>query len=448
MTTFSTIESITKAWDARRLGLQDVRRQTIERRERILREATSQGIPTTRSEEWKYTSLRPLIEQKFDLIATLQVAKTQLDGDEVDLISSRLAPDAIPVVFVDGRLDLSWPGSEALDPDFFRTLTNTELEEDASWWESWQSAPGMNGLFAGINAGLAHDGVVIGLNRKQVLTRPIHIVHVATAKNPLAARVNRVLIEVPELAKLRVYEEFISLDSSSHKWTNALTQFKLGPLADCGYYRIVASPGCFHTGTVTASLDKGSRLETISLTAGSRLARINIDLQYTSPDAECILNGLYLTSGDDHVDHHTAVEHLVGHCRTHQLYKGILAGKSRAVFNGKIFIRKDAQKTEAYQTNKNLLLSSDAEVDAKPQLEIDADDVKASHGAAIGSIDPMELFYLQSRCIGRSEAMAMLSRGFADDVVMRLHDETAKRLLSDRVGHWFKDLVDLEERMS
>jgi Fe-S cluster assembly protein SufD len=141
------------------------------------------------------------------------------------------------------------------------------------------------------------------------------------------------------------------------------------------------------------------------------------------------------------VDHHTSVDHQVGHCRTHQLYKGILNDESRAVFNGKIFIRKDAQKTEAYQTSKNLLLSKAAEVDAKPQLEIDADDVKASHGAAIGSVDPLELFYLQSRCIGRAEAMAMLCRGFADDVVMRLKDDGAKRLLNARVADWFAQEV-------
>ena len=442
MTIFSTLESIEQAWEKRRGTLQETRRQTIERRERILRSAIAKGIPTTRSEDWKYTSLRPLIEQKFDLIGALAAEKTHLDAETVEQLKARLAPNAIPVVFVDGRLDLSWPGSEALDPDFFRSLSSAELEEDSSWWDSWQSSCGMDGLFAGLNAGLAHEGVVIGLNRRQVLARPIHILHVATKHNRLAARVNRVLISVPECAKLRVYEEFIAVDQEVGEWSNVLTQFKLGPLADCGYYRIIASPGSYHTGSVTASLEKGSRLETFSLTAGSRFARINMDIQYNAPDAECILNGLYLACRNEHVDHHTAVEHRVGNCRTHQFYKGIMADQSRAVFNGKIFIRKDAQGTEAYQTNKNLLLSTEAEVDTKPQLEIDADDVKASHGAAIGSIDPLELFYLQSRCIGRAEAMAMLCRGFANDAVLRLGDDVAKNLLGQRVGEWFKSLVD------
>jgi Fe-S cluster assembly protein SufD len=245
---------------------------------------------------------------------------------------------------------------------------------------------------------------------------------------------------VPEAAKLRVYEEFISArgDSPDGAWNNTLTQLKLGPLGDCGYYRVLSSPGSFHTGAVTAVLDKGSRLETVSLTAGARLARINVNVHFKAPDAECFLDGLYLTRGNEHVDHHTTVDHEVGHCRSHQLYKGILSDQSRAVFNGKVFIRKDAQSTEAYQTNKNLLLSREAEVDTKPQLEIDANDVKASHGAAIGSINPAELFYLQSRCISKADAMAMLCRGFADDVVMRVTDDTAKFLLTSRVRDWFK----------
>jgi Fe-S cluster assembly protein SufD len=144
----------------------------------------------------------------------------------------------------------------------------------------------------------------------------------------------------------------------------------------------------------------------------------------------------------DHVDHHTAVDHRVGQTRTNQLFKGILSDSARLVFNGKIFIRKQAQKSEAYQTCKNLLLSENAEANAKPQLEIDADDVKASHGAAIGTVNPQELFYLQSRCIEKSKAMAILCRGFADDVMFRLKDNQIREALAARVGRWFEGQAD------
>jgi Fe-S cluster assembly protein SufD len=443
MTTFSTVQTIQEAWSLRKSGLIETRRQTIERRERAVTSALAQGIPNTRREEWKYTSLRPLIDRNFDLVETLRHSGAPVDAQTVELVNSRLAVDAIPVVFVDGRLDLTWPGAEALDPDFFRTLSEAELEEDATFWDEWQFAQGMDHLFAGLNSGLAHEGVVITLNKNQVLKQPIHIVHLATKDAPNAARINRVLISVPENAWLRVYEEFISVHENSFKpnvgeWTNALTQLKLGPSANCGYYRILSSVGSFHTGSVTAVLDKASRLETFSLAVGSRFARINIDVRFTAPDAECVLDGLYLVQGDEHIDHHTTVDHTVGQCKTYQLYKGILADKGRAVFNGKIYLRKDAQGSEAYQTNKNLMLSSDAEVDTKPQLEIDANDVKASHGAAIGSIDAAELFYLRSRCIGEAEATAMLCRGFADECVMKVADPQAKTVLSRYVREWFK----------
>ena len=446
MTSFSTPQSVKSAWQSRMALMTDVRRQVIEARERMVDRGLVDGIPNTRHEEWKYTSLRPLIDGPFDLGVLPPNLESKPRQKLVQAVTQRLAPDAVPVVFVNGRLDLSWPGSQALDPQWFRTLKDAEHQEDATWWDQWQSENGMGQIFAGLTAGMASDGVLISLERRQTLKRPIHIMHLTTNAAARHACINRVLISAPEGSRIRVYEEFLSLDDDGQSldissWSMPLTQLRLGPVADCGYYRIVQSPSSYHTGTVTALLERGSRLETFALTAGAKLARVNLDVRYTAPDAECLLDGLYLVNDGEHVDNHTAVEHLVGHCRSRQLYKGILAGKSRAVFNGKVFIRKDAQSTEAYQTNKNLMLSSDAEVDTKPQLEIDADDVKASHGAAIGTIDPMELFYLQSRCIGRAEAMAMLCRGFADEVVMRLVDRDAQLVLGRHVAQWFENLA-------
>jgi Fe-S cluster assembly protein SufD len=449
MTFFSSIDSIKDAWAERKSALSDTRRQTIERRERAVMQSIAHGIPTTRNEEWKYTSLRPLVAGQFDLIEAIRNPREMLDGAAVDAINEKLVPNAIPIVFVDGRLDLSWAGSEDLDPDFFRTLADVELEEDSDWWDVWQTTSGMDQIFSSLNAGLAHEGVVISVNPRQEMSRPIHILHLNTGKLSSAARMNRVIVHAAESSRLRVYEDFWTIDERALKqspsWANALTQFKLDHGASVGYFRTVHAANQFHTGSVTAILEKNSRLETFSLTTAAKMARVNIDVTYTGTDAECVLNGLYLVQGSDHVDHHTSVDHKVGRCRTFQFYKGILADQSRAVFNGKIFIRPDAQQTEAYQTNKNLLLSSEAEVDTKPQLEIDADDVKASHGAAIGSVDPAELFYLQSRCIGRAEALSMLSRGFAEDVVGKITDLQAKLVFSRKVKQWFKQFAEHQD---
>jgi Fe-S cluster assembly protein SufD len=449
---FNSIQSIKSAWKMRVAQMDSSRRQVVEDRERMLDRSLVHGIPNTRHEDWKYTSLRPIIEGAYDLSRLPDSSGRRHSHHLVESVARRLAPDAIPLVFVDGQIDFSWPGSDALDPEWFQTLQMTESQEEPSWWQQWQSANGMDQIFAGLSAAMASDGVVISLRKSQALKRPIHIMHLDTLENSVVPNINRVLISVPECAHLRVYEEFFSVSENgdlrhSSSWTVPLTQLRLGPLADCGYYRIVTAPGAMHTGAVTATLERGSRLESFSLIAGAKLARLNLDIRYTAPDAECFLDGLYLVNDAEHVDHHTTVEHLVGHCRSHQLYKGILAGKSRAVFNGKVFIRKDAQATEAYQTNKNLLLSSEAEVDTKPQLEIDADDVKASHGAAIGTINQAELFYLQSRCIGRSQAMAMLCRGFADDVIMRVKDSHAKTVLGRHVSQWFNSLITAEEML-
>jgi Fe-S cluster assembly protein SufD len=446
MTTFSSVGSIEEAWAQRQNMARDELRPVFERRQRAWKSVLVEGLPTTRHEEWKYTSLRPLLELGFDLKPAQNVAA---DVAVIrNLVKTKLCSGGLALVFVNGWYCKDLSDDQRLKTIGLNRLTDLEHSEDSAWWDHWQHSPGMKNLFAGLNAGFAQDGVLINLEKNQKIDRPLHIFHILTEGAASSACTTRLLLQIPDGAKLRVIEEFLSVDGVSKGWSNALTQFRLGAGADAGYYRIVTTAPCFHSGSVSVTLDRGSRLETCSLVAGSKFARINIDVQYMAPDAECILNGLALTRSSELVDHHTAVEHQVGFCRTHQLYKGILSDESRVVFNGKIFIRKDAQKSEAYQTTKNLLLSQRAEVDAKPQLEIDADDVKASHGAAIGSIDPAELLYLQSRCIGRSEAVAMLCRGFADDVVLRLSDEAAKLTVGQRVRQWFQTEVSrLEARV-
>ena len=443
-TDFRSAEGLEHAWRAVKARSEAWSRQSMERRERAMKELVSAGLPNTRQEEWKYTSIRPLLERGFDLGALGEAQKYGGKTDLVALVKERLVSGAIPIVFVDGRWNSNWPGTEELPANLVRSLAVVEATEDSSWWDQWHLEFDPGRVFAGINIAMSQDGVHLAIGKRQTLATPIHIIHLSTRSKLNSVLINRVLVSAAEASKVRIFEEYINLnaDSQEHaEWFNCLTQLRVGSNADVGYYRFVDSAGAFHTGVQTTVLDKASRFETFSLVTGARFARVNIDVKHTAPDSECLLDGLYLVGGNDLVDHHTAVDHAVGHSITRQLYKGILSGKSRGVFNGKIFIRKDAQGTQAYQTAKNLLLSSDAEVDAKPQLEIEADDVKASHGAAIGSIDPAELFYLQSRCIGRAEAMAMLCRGFADDVVMRVSDELARKAIGTRVAAWFKHLA-------
>lgn len=416
-----------------------VGRQAAERRRRFLDDALSFGVPNTRHEEWKYTSLRPLLESGFQLAATAGQT-SEVSTELVGMVKARLIEGAVPVVFIDGQLIVDLPGAEISNISFIKTLRDAESDYDSSWWDKWSPQLDSSKIFWRMALALANSGVLIDVPSGHHSECSFHVMHVSTGIRRGEAFNSRLLINVGEESSVQVVEEFLQLRTSAEltaSWDNALTQIHLAPRAHCSFYRVVATEGGFHTGGVTARLDKSSRLDSMSLVTGSKLARIDIDVLHSAQQSECNLNGLVLLNKRDHVDHHTAVNHAVGYTRTNQLFKGVLTDSARSVFNGKIFIRKDAQQSQAYQTCKTLLLSDQAEANAKPQLEIDADDVKASHGAAIGSLNPDEIFYLQSRCIGRAEATAILSRGFADDVIFKVESEAARIWLESLVDRWF-----------
>lgn len=437
---FSSIEALAAAWPTLEGALGTLGRQAKERRRRHIDDALSCGIPNTRQEEWKYTSLRPLLDSSFGLVKPVQ--NSVLPNDELSrFLQSRLATGGLPLVFVDGQLIHKLPGFSPEDSRLVKSLEDIERTEDPSWWDRWLPALDSSRIFWKICFGFSTNGLVLKIPKNHSEQRPFHVIHIHTGQNTSTAAHCRILLDVEDGASVRVIEEFLTWTDRAEKmqgWDNSVMQIKLGSAARCGYYRIIDTPGCFHTGGLSVRMDHDSHFDGFSLVTAGRLVRLEADVQHMATGSQCTLNGLTLGNQDTHVDHHTAVDHRVGHTRTNQLFKGILADSARLVFNGKIYIRKQAQKSEAYQTCKNLLLSDMAEANAKPQLEIDADDVKASHGAAIGSINPQELFYLQSRSIGEAEAIAMLCRGFADDVMMRVEDPSIREAMMARVSAWFQ----------
>jgi Fe-S cluster assembly protein SufD len=438
-TKFGSIDSLKAVWGVMEPSFMSVGRQTAERRRRFLDDALSFGVPNTRHEEWKYTSLRSLLESGFQLAPTVD-DRPRISAEVIGLVKARLIEGAVPLVFLDGQLVGDFPGAEISNISFIKTLRDAESDYDASWWDKWSPQLDSSKIFWRMALALANSGALIDIPRGRQSDCSFHVMHVSTGSRRGEAFNSRLLINVGEESSVHVIEEFLQLGTDGEltaSWDNALTQIHIAPNAHCGFYRVVAADGGFHTGGVTAKLDKSSRLDSLSLVTGSKLTRIDIDVLHSAQHSECNLNGLVLLNKQDHVDHHTSVNHAVGCTRTNQLFKGVLTDSGRSVFNGKIFIRKDAQQSEAYQTCKTLLLSDQAEANAKPQLEIDADDVKASHGAAIGSLNPDEIFYLQSRCIGRAEATAILSRGFADDVIFKVEFKPARIWLGSLVDRWF-----------
>ena len=216
--------------------------------------------------------------------------------------------------------------------------------------------------------------------------------------------------------------------------TNAIVDVMLGPGARLEHYKIQReSVNAFHIALTKTALGPNASYNATTINLGGALSRHDIDVTMDSEGAECSVDGLYMVDGSQHTDTHSMIDHRQPNCTSRQLYKGILDGKSRAVFNGKVFVRHDAQQTNAEQTNKNLLLSNDARVDTKPQLEIFADDVKCAHGAAIGQIDEEEMFYLESRGINRALARNMLTYGFAEEVIERIKIDSIKRELDAAV---------------
>jgi Fe-S cluster assembly protein SufD len=238
-----------------------------------------------------------------------------------------------------------------------------------------------------------------------------------------------------ENSSVTLIESYASTGDDAY-FTNAVVELALKDNSRIEHYKVQReSREAFHVATTSALLGRNSIYDTTTVTLGGQLSRHDIQVIMDEEGAECFVDGLYLVTTGQHTDTHSVIDHRRPHCTSHQLYKGILDGKSRAVFNGKIFVRHDAQKTDARQTNKNLLLSNEARVDTKPQLEILADDVKCAHGAAVGQIDEDELFYLETRGIHRDLARNLLTYGFAEEVIAKIKTNSIRKQLDEAVLH-------------
>jgi len=382
--------------------------------------------PTRKTEAWKYTSVHAL-DQDF---ATAPSAAA-IEPDLPALGSTRL-------VFVDGtyRAELSsaeLPAGAELVPF---------AEADAGQVERIQQHLGTvvdsdKHVFAGLNdAGLA-NGVFLQVNPNTVLDDSIHLVWLTTCADTGFSINQRLLVVMGANSQASVVEHFASTDGSTAAFTNGITELVLEDGARLAHYRLQLEQGkAMHIGGVHARLHRDSTLESFQLALGSELKRVDIVIDHQGPGAHCELNGVYLLRGSEHVDYHTCIEHSVPHCTTDEVFRGIIGDEASAVFNGRIHIHPDAQKTRAELSNKNLLTSNRAEVNTKPELEIYADDVQCAHGATVAQLDEKMLHYLRTRGVSRDEAEVMLSYGFINELIEALGHEALrdylKPLLADR----------------
>jgi Fe-S cluster assembly protein SufD len=262
---------------------------------------------------------------------------------------------------------------------------------------------------------------------------PVHLLFLSDSNAAQAVTFPRVLVVGEPSSAATLIESYASAADVAH-WTNAVVEVVLGEGARLEHYKVQReSAQGYHIATTTAELGRNSVFETTTITLGAQLSRHNIAVRLADEGALCRVDGLYIVGAGQHTDTHSLIDHTQPHCTSRQLYKGILDGKSRAVFNGKVFVHEGAQGTDAQQTNRNLLLSKEARVDTKPQLEIFADDVKCAHGATVGQLEEEELFYLISRGLHRELAQNLLTYGFAEEVIDKIKIESIKAQLDEAV---------------
>ena len=391
------------------------------------------GVPTTRLERWRYTSLRDV-----GSLAYIR-ADDGVAGAADAAAVARLPQDAVATVmtFVNGRFspDLSdvrpLPAGARLV-----TIADALAEGDATVLahladETETGDRYRDEAFTQLNTALFEDGVFLHLPKGVVVDQPIEVVFVTTAGPEPVFSCPRVLIVAEPTAQATLIERYVTAGNGA-AMTAAVTEIVADDEANIDHYRILEeSDETFHVSGLRTRLGRSTRVTSNAITFGGGIVRNNIDATHAAADGEAVFNGLTVTRGRQHVDHHLRIDHLEPHCRSWQFYKSVLAERSRGVFSGRIYVAEDAQKTDAKQTNMNLLLSPDAHVDTKPQLEIFADDVKCTHGATIGQIEESQLFYLRARGIDAASARAMLVHAFANETLTEIQVDALRAELEE-----------------
>jgi Fe-S cluster assembly protein SufD len=399
------------------------------------------GFPSVRDEEWRHTNVAPIASSEFKL-----AAPARLDADILSTVAYADAP--LRVVIVNGRYSPELSKTSGLPAGVrFGSLATAATEQaDVVGRYLGQLADASTFSFVALNTAFMHDGAYVYVPDGVVLGQPLHMLFVSTgdAAAPSMSH-TRALIVVGDRTEVQIVETYASATSEKH-FTNAVTEIVAGEHAIIDHYKIAEeSVETFHIADMHVHAARSSNVSTHAFTLGGKLVRNEIVAVLDGEGAECTLNGLYFVDGERHVDTHTTIDHAKAHCPSHEVYKGILAGHARAVFNGKIIVRPDAQKTNAKQTNRALLLSDNATINTKPQLEIFADDVKCTHGAAIGQLDDDALFYLRARGLTLQEARDLLIHAFAGEILERIRIEPLKQALETELyAQLAKDLAEVD----
>ena len=414
----------------------------INLREKAFEAFDAEGFPTTREENWKYTDLRPIAKRNFVL------SQSSMNGIDAQTLSPWIFPElsCYRMVFVNGYYSSSLSNINGLPSGVTIASLADVLKQKPEMVEAvFQQIPTQKpSAFTALNTALMTDGAVIILD-DNTTSQPIHLLYITTAKEKNLSTQTRNLIIAGKGSSTAIIESYVSPEEAS-SFTNTVSDLVIKESAKIDHYKVQQeSLNTYHIGAINVYQHRDSTYVSNSISLGASLARTDINTMLDEEGAQCVLNGLYVVSGRQHVDHHTRVDHNKPYGRSEEIYKGVIDDRAHAVFNGKVVVHEKAQKTDAQQSNQNLLLSEHAVIDTKPELEIYADDVKCSHGATVGQLEEDMLFYLQSRGIEEENARKILIYSFIDEIISRINIKELKTRLEAFVVGRLSGSIKVEE---
>ncbi len=394
------------------------------------------GFPTQQNEDWRFTNVAPIARSSFDILVN--------GHDKVS--ASHLTPyqfegeDVCELVFINSRYSkelstLSKLPEGVIVKNLAEAIDSQEdiLKENLAKYAEFKDE-----AFTALNTAFMEDGGFIYIPKGTIVEKPIHLLFISTkGENPSITN-PRNLIIVEDNCQANIIEHYVSLEDNVYL-SNVVTEMVVGENSSVGHYLIeLESKKAFNISTLRIQQARSSNIRSHSVLLGGSLVRNNIHPVLAGEGCNSLINGLYMSTHRQHMDNYMKVEHVSPHCDSRQLYNGVLDGRSRGVFHGRIIVHEDAQKTDAKQTNRNLLLSDHAQVDTKPQLEIYADDVKCTHGATIGQIDENALFYLRSRGISKEASRDIILNAFTNETLKSMTLDSVKNYCTDLIADWFK----------
>ncbi len=404
-------------------------------RTHALEQFESAGFPTTADEDYKYTNVAPIAKGEFQPAIASDRARRRVDGAQLEGFFYEEARGS-RLVFVNGIFDAELSSLDAIPQgvvagDLAQALNGEHAAIIKNFLARGAETSG-DDAFTSLNTAFLTSGAFVYVPKSMKVEAPIHLLFVTDAASEKIATFPRVLVIVEPFAEATVIEDHTALDESAAYFSSPVVEVYVDDEARLTHYKVQReSEAAFHVARTRAEVGRASVYDSTTINLGAILGRHNINMSLRGEGSESWIDGLFFGQGEQHMDTHSLINHREAHCTSHQSYKGILNDRARSVFNGRIFVHKGAQKTDAYQSNKNLMLSDQARVDTKPQLEIFADDVKCSHGATVGQLNEEELFYLRSRGLQIELARNLLTYGFAEQVIEKIKVESIKQGLNE-----------------